>query len=494
MDADNQQNEIELKLFFPATEVSRLTTFLNSLPAATSQGCQQLSNGYYDTPELALRQLDMGLRVRGCDGKREQTIKTAGRVSGGIHCRPEYNVDIDANSPVLSLFPAEIWPENSDIDALQARLACLFHTDFQRCRWLVVQGESLIELALDTGTIAAGGQSESLCELEFELKRGRAADLLPLAQQVAGNLPMRLGKASKAQRGYRLAQQASPLALEALQYISLPCDSDIKATLLVVLETALERWQLLEGMIAESLDDPAGQALLWQRLRSCVRLLRLTLGQFTLGNSQTDAGFFWLEQQLAFVTEANSLTRLAQDKLLLGKLANAESVRERAVQQLQKMDFRSRLQALWQDCRYGQLQLQLVNMLLELASGEMQIAVAGGLKGTCDGLQEASWQKLLAAMPGDELSRDDYLKLAAPLDEGILVGLAYGSLYSSKARDSFRAPWQDLSQGIISLGAYAMAEQLAPELAEALADKQQSLIFAMEQSRKMALQQQPYWR
>ncbi|WP_447018370.1 CYTH domain-containing protein [Shewanella algae] len=494
MDADNQQNEIELKLFFPATEVSRLTTFLNSLPAATSQGCQQLSNGYYDTPELALRQLDMGLRVRGCDGKREQTIKTAGRVSGGIHSRPEYNVDIDANSPVLSLFPAEIWPENSDIDALQARLACLFHTDFQRCRWLVVQGESLIELALDTGTIAAGGQSESLCELEFELKRGRAADLLPLAQQVAANLPMRLGKASKAQRGYRLAQQASPLALEALQYISLPCDSDIKATLLVVLETALERWQLLEGMIAESLDDPAGQALLWQRLRSCVRLLRLTLGQFTLGNSQTDAGFFWLEQQLAFVTEANYLTRLAQDKLLLGKLANAESVRERAVQQLQKMDFRSCLQALWQDCRYGQLQLQLVNMLLELASGEMQIAVAGGLKGTCDGLQEASWQTLLAAMPGDELSRDDYLKLAAPLDEGILVGLAYGSLYSSKARDSFRAPWQDLSQGIISLGAYAMAEQLAPELAEALADKQQSLIFAMEQSRKMALQQQPYWR
>jgi hypothetical protein len=97
-------------------------------------------------------------------------------------------------------------------------------------------------------------------------------------------------------------------------------------------------------------------------------------------------------------------------------------------------------------------------------------------------------------MQGDELSRDDYLKLAAPLDEGILVGLAYGSLYSSKARDSFRAPWQDLSQGIISLGAYAMAEQLAPELAEALADKQQSLIFAMEQSRKMALQQQPYWR
>ncbi|WP_252345791.1 inorganic triphosphatase, partial [Shewanella indica] len=323
MDADNQQNEIELKLFFPATEVSQLTTFLNSLPAATSQGCQQLSNGYYDTPELALRQLDMGLRVRGCDGKREQTIKTAGRVSGGIHSRPEYNVDIDANSPVLSLFPAEIWPENTDIDGLQARLGCLFHTDFQRCCWLVIQGDSLIELALDTGTISAGGRSESLCELEFELKRGRAADLLPLAQQVAANVPLRLGKASKAQRGYRLAQQASPLALEALQYISLPCDNDIKATLLVVLETALERWQLLEGMIAESFDDPVGQALLWQRLRSCVRLLRLTLGQFTLGNSQTKAGFSWLEQQLAFVTEANYLGRLAQDKLLLGKLGNA---------------------------------------------------------------------------------------------------------------------------------------------------------------------------
>ena len=50
----------------------------------------------------------MCLRVRGCDGVLKQSIKTAGTVVGGIHYRQKFNVNIDQNSPVLSLFPEKI--------------------------------------------------------------------------------------------------------------------------------------------------------------------------------------------------------------------------------------------------------------------------------------------------------------------------------------------------------------------------------------------------
>jgi len=176
--------EIELKLFFLP---KFLETLINKLDS------------------LELRQWDMGLRVRGYDGHKEQTIKTAGQVIGGIHSRPEYNVTIQADSPDLSLFPANIWPLNANLTAVQTELGCVFHTDFYRRAWHVTVGNSLVEVALDTGEITANGKHEALCELEFELLSGDANALLVLATEVADTVPVRLGKASKAQRGYRLA-------------------------------------------------------------------------------------------------------------------------------------------------------------------------------------------------------------------------------------------------------------------------------------------------
>ncbi|HBF47976.1 MAG TPA: adenylate cyclase, partial [Shewanella frigidimarina] len=76
---------------------------------------KKLTNGYFDTDDLQLRRWDMGLRVRGFDNQLEQTIKTAGRVVGGIHSRPEYNVNIDQKTPILSRFPKEIWPIGNDL-------------------------------------------------------------------------------------------------------------------------------------------------------------------------------------------------------------------------------------------------------------------------------------------------------------------------------------------------------------------------------------------
>ncbi|AEG10192.1 adenylate cyclase [Shewanella baltica OS183] len=495
--------EIELKLFFLPIYQESLINKLDSLDNAVPQGKRRLANGYFDTPDLQLRQWDMGLRVRGYDGYREQTIKTAGQVVGGIHSRPEYNVTIQADSPDLSLFPASIWPADADLAATQAQLTCIFHTDFYRRAWHVQIDNSVVEVALDIGEITANGQQEALCELEFELLSGDTEALLKLAMQVASVVPVRLGKASKAQRGYRLAGKAKPLDLTALEFLPLaePRDSstqDLTANCQILLETALERWQLLESMIAEE-SKPEACVALWWRMRACIRLLRMTLSQFELLNVTLSSQFMSIEKQLDFIEQAQALTALlGSQRGLFAKLGQHAQVKARLMVQLSEIHLTERLHSLWQQTEYGQLQLAIVEILLKVSAGEVDISNQPSLRQHADRAQQASWMAIVEVMPlNTVMTSANYLQVAAVLDESILVGHAYGSLYEAKSRDTFRAPWQDLVLGIKTLACYRAVQDASRELDidlnEWLEDKQQSLLFAMESTRRNAMQQQAYW-
>ncbi|MCS6095385.1 CYTH domain-containing protein [Shewanella baltica] len=495
--------EIELKLFFLPIYQESLINKLDSLDNAVPQGKRRLANGYFDTPDLQLRQWDMGLRVRGYDAHREQTIKTAGQVVGGIHSRPEYNVTIQADSPDLSLFPASIWPADADLAATQAQLTCIFHTDFYRRAWHVQIDNSVVEVALDIGEITANGQQEALCELEFELISGDTEALLKLAMQVASVVPVRLGKASKAQRGYRLAGKAKPLDLTALEFLPLAesrdsSTQDLTANCQILLETALERWQLLESMIAEE-SKPEACVALWWRMRACIRLLRMTLSQFELLNVTLSSQFMSIEKQLDFIEQAQALTALlGSQRGLFAKLGQHAQVKARLMAQLSEIHLTERLLSLWQQTEYGQLQLAIVEILLKVSAGEVDISNQPSLRQHADSAQQASWMAIVEVMPlNTVMTTANYLQVAAVLDESILVGHAYGSLYEAKSRDAFRAPWQDLVLGIKTLACYRAVQDASRELDidlnEWLEDKQQSLLFAMESTRRNAMQQQAYW-
>ncbi|MGI2183177.1 inorganic triphosphatase [Shewanella oncorhynchi] len=494
--------EIELKLFFLPIYQESLINKLDSLDNAVPQGQRRLANGYFDTPDLQLRQWDMGLRVRGYDAHREQTIKTAGQVVGGIHSRPEYNVTIKSDSPDLSLFPTSIWPANADLAATQAQLTCIFHTDFYRRAWHVQIDNSVVEVALDIGEITANGKQEALCELEFELLSGDTEALLKLAMQVASVVPVRLGKASKAQRGYRLAGKAKPLDLKALEFLPLAeshdSSQDLSANCQILLETALERWQLLESMLAEE-SDPEACVALWWRMRACIRLLRMTLNQFELLNVTLSSQFMLIEKQLDFIEQAQALTALlGSQRGLFAKLGQHAQVNARLLAQLTEINLTERLLSLWQQIEYGQLQLAIVELLLKISAGEVDITHQPSLRQHADRAQQASWMAIIEVMPlNSVMTAANYLQVATVLDASILVGHAYGSLYEAKSRDAFRAPWQDLALGIKTLACYRALQDASRELdinlAEWLEDKQQSLLFAMESTRRNAMQQQVYW-
>jgi triphosphatase len=213
--------EVELKLWVTAPmsaqlldNVSgcwpKLATEVQSQPAVT------LLNAYFETADQWFREHDAGLRTRCKNGHYQQTIKLAGQQLGAAHVRPEYNQPCGGVIPVLADFPADIWPQGADIAVLQQQLQELFRTDFVRHCWLLtLEDGTTVEAVLDQGQVLAGGQSQPILEIELELVSGDAQQLFRLARQLLQTLPLCLGFQSKAERGYRLAQQ-QPLTLATL--------------------------------------------------------------------------------------------------------------------------------------------------------------------------------------------------------------------------------------------------------------------------------------
>ncbi|MBL4822780.1 MAG: CYTH domain-containing protein [Colwellia sp.] len=215
--------EIELKYLLAANHedndavVDKITAMLAAQNSTFTLGQKQLKNNYYDNKDLALRKMDIGLRIRAVEQAveqaYEQTIKTAGKVVGCMHQRPEYNVALEGNQLNLSLFPEHIWPEHVDVLALQQSMQVIFNTNFSRQTWLITQASSVIELAFDRGEIFTSPTVETLAinELEIELVSGDQQALFTLAEQLMTIIQMEPGKLSKAARGYALYQQRDDL-------------------------------------------------------------------------------------------------------------------------------------------------------------------------------------------------------------------------------------------------------------------------------------------
>lgn len=239
--------EIEVKFIVDNAGVETLRNHLSTLDAEHTPATQLL-NIYYETADNWLRRHDMGLRIRGDNGRYEMTMKIAGRTVGGLHQRPEYNIDINTPELALDKLPAEVWPNGEMPEGLAEQVQPLFSTDFLREKWVVVQGKSRIEVALDLGDVKAGEHQEAICELELELLNGETADVLALAKQLAETGLLRQGSLSKAARGYHLARGNEARVMKPLTILSLPPKATVGQALEAALENALAHWQYHEEL------------------------------------------------------------------------------------------------------------------------------------------------------------------------------------------------------------------------------------------------------
>jgi len=237
--------EIELKFIATPDVASKLTQTLAAYPHQ-HQAARALSNIYFETDDNQLRRWDMGLRIRGVDGHYEMTLKSAGKTLGGLHQRAEYNIDLPEAKLDIARLPAEVWPQGTDVAALQQRLQPLFSTHFQRETWLVQVGESEVEVAFDRGAVATETLSEDLFEVELELKSGQRGDMMTFARELIAIGGLRLGSLSKAARGYQLAQGNPPRPLRPFPLLKAAPKATVEEGMVTAMSSALSHWQYHE--------------------------------------------------------------------------------------------------------------------------------------------------------------------------------------------------------------------------------------------------------
>ena len=277
--------EIELKLELSPKSARKLAA--HPLLAGLSPQKLRLLNTYYDTPKLELHARRIAMRFRQKGWQWLLTVKSAEPACGGLAMRSEW--ETPATPGTFDFTHVDNAELRSFLDQASARLEPVFTTDFKRQIWHVPFGESLIELAIDRGTIDSQGRKQPICEVELELLSGQVDDIFGLTRRLQENIDLTPAIASKAERGYKLfadtpeqpfrAKAASLSAeltpVEAFRSIALGC---------------LEHFQRNEkGLLDGSDPEFVHQArVALRRLRSAIKLFAPVLPpEFVTAYGQT---------------------------------------------------------------------------------------------------------------------------------------------------------------------------------------------------------------
>lgn len=497
-------NEIELKLAVDSDVRELLESKLFPVLKATWEASDsQLFNQYYDTPDRDLRKHGIGFRIRRAEDYIEQTIKTRGKVTGGLHQRPEYSVPLQSLEPDLDLFDGDIWPDDLSLSRVQAQLMPTFKTDFlRRAYQLHFADGSHVEMVFDQGGVVAGEQTDPICEVELELKSGDPALLFHIALKMTEFTPVRLSNLSKAARGFMLADGKTLRRQPLTSYLKVKGKDSCEQGFIKSIEYALSHWHhheasyLREGRLKDLLGMQEGMQLCLQAITLFLPMLQcdalLTVHKRLLNDVNR---WHWLEDLIA-LKELRSKKGQYRKKLVPND-SLISYLRGRSEGLMLDYDLPSALS----DKKHVTAQLMLMQTLLEKPWREESKNYASKVYEHAKGWLSQGWQSILQAMPkGKVMTAKDYLSHQTTLRQTMYNGLILGNLFD-EGRDQFRAPWLDILSGIDEL---AMLDFLQTELRRSDIDdradlvewsneKLDRLLSVMEQSRKVALQLDAYW-
>jgi inorganic triphosphatase YgiF len=278
--------ETELKLLLPPERIAGL----GRVPAvaAATRGrpvSRRVHTVYYDTPERDLARHGMALRLRRAGARWIQTLKTEGRVRGGLHERGEHDAPAAAqllNFVALAASPAA---ELLGDPRVRARLQPVFVTDFRRTSRMVDIGAgALAELCADHGSIVAGSRHAPISEIELELRQGDPARLFAWTRTLLQDLPLRLCNRSKAERGFALLDPRQEEAPVRAASPALRPEMDPGAAFDAIVSSCLAQLQANEqGVLASDEVEYVHQArVALRRLRSAFSLFRPVLPRQTV--------------------------------------------------------------------------------------------------------------------------------------------------------------------------------------------------------------------
>ncbi|KZN42620.1 CYTH and CHAD domain-containing protein [Pseudoalteromonas luteoviolacea] len=502
--------EIELKFLVSDNEVPLIPALITQFAKrVNNKPAKNLQNAYYDSPSRELRALDIGLRTRCLDDNCEQTIKLSGEVVGGLHQRPEYNLPLSGNKPDIFAFDSSIWPMGMRLESIAENLYPIFSTNFIRRTWLIeTDNGGKIEVVLDKGEIAARGKVDPICELEIELVEGDRADLFDLAEQLLSHIGLRLGFYSKAARGYRLADDLPLIVDKAIGFVPLSDDCTQEQALMATVNYAIEFVQKHEQCYV---NEPSLKAL--KRIIDGVRLIRHAFWLFSdfVAKESTEAlkkELKWLLGELQWVESASYLkTYTSKRHAYYKRIHNAPELAHVIGDLKDVQPTPTDLEDLFHCARYNRLILALTRWLLEKSwrqnwDQNAIKAAQSSAKSQAKKSFDSDWKNLRQTFSENKtMLVSEYLNTREILENMLLSGNCFGSLFEASQRHDFRAPWMDIVFGIHELETLHYLKQLCEgqkeqsftDILSWLQQKADFLVSAMEQSRHASLNCEPYW-
>ncbi|NUW66319.1 inorganic triphosphatase [Vibrio coralliilyticus] len=503
------ETEIELK-FFVSPDFSNTLRDKISQTKVLQHSCRELGNTYFDTPDNWLRQHDIGLRIRRFDDVYVQTVKTSGRVVAGLHQRPEFNAEHDSNDPLLSLHPSDIWPTGKDTETLQSELTPLFSTNFTREQWLIAMPDgSQIEVAFDQGKVEAGDKEDPICEVELELKSGQTDALFTLARSFSEEGGMRLGNLSKAAKGYRLASGYTGDDVKPLALVSTDKHDTVESCFINSLEHGLSHWHYHEQIYVER---QSVEAL--NEIKSSISFIRQLLTVYggvvpRRASALVRQELKWFEQELEWLNDYDYLEALLDDKGHALRKLDARKFLVGELKMVQEaLPDREEMLTLLNSARYTGLLLDLSRWILtrgwqpfldDKARDKMALTVEPFSVKQLD----RTWAELMEAFPPERaLNSQDYIDQQYRLMRNLYTGVSFASLFDFEERNSFRLPWSDLLHGIDDLLKLRTLDNMVDklegdeqeQLQRWLSRQESSILHAMEQTRIICIEAEPYWQ
>jgi len=200
------EREIKLRMLEPKSKAELLKSSVLTPLGGKKARKVLLEAVYYDTTDYELLESGFAYRVRKEGRQWVATLKDSGIYRGGLHERQEGNVNQKNEEPDLEVFKdsglLKIWKNLNG-----KNLTALFTVKTERTvKELVLEDGTIVEMALDFGTISCDSKEEVLEEIELELVSGSVASLLELAAVLATEWNLAPEKRSKFSRGIGLAE------------------------------------------------------------------------------------------------------------------------------------------------------------------------------------------------------------------------------------------------------------------------------------------------
>jgi triphosphatase len=285
--------EIELKLALDRTAVARAPELVrHPAVAAAKRGrmrTARVASTYYDTPEFALEEARVALRVRRDGARIVQTVKgpPLHAAVGALHAHDEHEWRL-ARARIDPVRLAETpWRKLFARAQKHGGLAALFTTDvLRRTLPLAFADGSTAVLAIDVGSIRTrrpAGRRVPLAEIEIEVLKGGAAAAYDLALALMDDWPLAVETTSKAARGYALVhgRRVSWQAPVRAGPVAFAPDGPVEEALRsIVRECAHQIADNAAGLVAD--DDPEWvhqMRIGTRRLRSCLSLIARIAGR-----------------------------------------------------------------------------------------------------------------------------------------------------------------------------------------------------------------------